>query len=119
MITHKSCAQVNEDFNKIKDDGFEENNEYVDPLTLVGRLGLGTFLQKKVTVNYDAQAQQNEAPTDAFNEHCLRYFHERNKICTMFLAVKCLRLLMKEPLLEQLLGLIYPLALGLAKKGKI
>lgn len=52
-----------------------------------------------------------------FKENQFRYLHEKNKIMLIFLTVKKLRRLMKDPDYQELAKYIYLLVMILAKKG--
>lgn len=54
-----------------------------------------------------------------YKEYSFRYMHEKNKILVMYLTVKKLRQLMKEPDFRPIVNSIYILVLSLAKKGSL
>ena len=117
LITNQSCIRVNKNFDQVKHDGFQANKNETDP----AKYGV-KFEAKHLDVNYEDQGTFNTTPNhanDPMDEISLRYFHERNKIAFMFMTVKYLRLLMKDPAMDSMMGYVYPLAMGIAKKARI
>lgn len=102
--------QIEQEFAQNRHDvGPAENQSFQDPLSM--------NIRKQAETVSDSHPSYEQSPY--FKEAMLRYLHEKNKVLLIYLTVKKLRQLMKDPDYYEVSRYIYLLILILAKKGSL
>jgi hypothetical protein len=109
--------------NAVVEKEFENNKKSVfvnmDQQTFIDPMKMNATAPNQVA---DTPSNQQKGMVDAemlFKENQFRYLHEKNKIMLIFLTIKKLRRLMKDPDYYELSKYLYLLVSVLAKKGTL
>ena len=99
--------------------GREKNEEILpDPLNIPQETSnLKTEKVDETISSMSSQMTTNHNQANIFKEYSFRYYHEKNKILVIYLTVRKLRQLMKEPDFQVHQRTLYLMMMALAKKG--